>query len=308
MHFGRCRQGSTSCYSCGQEWHGWRNCLTIGQGGTCQSTRSAVGSSSSAQSIGRGAHTSARRGRGRGREGESSFGSGKNRTYSLTSRQDSESSPDVVTGTLIVCSHCVYALIDPGSTLSYVTPFIAGKLCIVAESLDRPFIVSTPVGESIVARRVYRGCTVEIIDRQTSIDLVELEMVDFDVIMGMDWLASCYANVECRTKIVRFHFPGEAVREWKGDTAAPKGRFISYLKARRMITKGCIYHLVHVHNIDAEPPTLQSIPVVSEFLDVFPDELPGIPPEREIDFAIDMLPGTQPISIPPYRMAPAELK
>ena len=255
-----------------------------------------------------GPHTSACRGRGGGREGASSFGSGQNSRYSLIGRQDSESSPDVVTGTLIVFSHCLYSLIDPGSTLSYVTPFIAGKLCIVAESLDRPFIVSTPVGESIVPKRVYRGCTIEIIDRQTSVDLVELEMVDFDVIMGMDWLASCYANVECRTKIVRFHFPGEAVREWKGDTATPKGRFISYLKARRMITKGCIYHLVHVHDIDAEPPTLQSIPVVNEFLDVFPDELPGIPPEWEIDFAIDMLPSTQPISIPPYRMAPTELK
>ncbi|KAH0696028.1 hypothetical protein KY289_013510 [Solanum tuberosum] len=114
--------------------------------------------------------------------------------------------------------------------------------------------------------------------------------------------------IECRTKNVRFHFPGEVVQEWKGDTATPKRRFISYLKARRMITKGCIYHLVHTHDIDAEPPTLQSIPVVNEFLDVFPDELPSIPPEREIDFAIDMLPSTQPISFPPYRMAPAELK
>ena len=54
MHFGRCRQGSTSCYSCGQEGHGWRNCPTIGQGGIGQSTRSVVGSSSSAQSTGRG--------------------------------------------------------------------------------------------------------------------------------------------------------------------------------------------------------------------------------------------------------------
>ncbi|KAH0773918.1 hypothetical protein KY290_011055 [Solanum tuberosum] len=133
-------------------------------------------------------------------------------------------------------------------------------------------------------------------------------MVDFNIIMGMDCLESCYANVQCRTKIVRFHFPGEEVREWKGDTATPKGRFISYLKARRMITKGFIYHLVHVHDIDAEPPTFQSILVVNEFLDVFPDELPGIPPEWEINFSIDMLPGTQPISIPPYRMAPAELK
>ncbi|KAH0633445.1 hypothetical protein KY284_036231 [Solanum tuberosum] len=213
-----------------------------------------------------------------------------------------------MTGALIVCSHCVYALIDPGSTLSYVTPFIVGKLCIVAESLDRPFIVSTPVGESIIIGRVYRGYTIEIIDRQTFVDLVELEMVDFEVIMVMDWLASCYANVECQTKIVGFHFLGEAVLEWKGDTTTPKGRFISYLKVRRMITKGCIYHLVRVHDIDAEPPTFQSISIVNEFLDVFPDELPGIPPEWEIDFAIDILPGTQPISIPPYRMVVAELK
>ncbi|KAH0650155.1 hypothetical protein KY284_030067 [Solanum tuberosum] len=110
--------------------------------------------------------------------------------------------------------------------------------------------------------------------------------------MGMDWLASYYANVECWTKIARFHFPGEAVREWKGYITTSKGRFISYIKARRIITKGCIYHLDRVHDIDAEPPTLQSIPIVIEFLDIFPDELPG----------------TLPISIPPYRMASAELK
>jgi len=133
-------------------------------------------------------------------------------------------------------------------------------------------------------------------------------MVDFDVIMGMDWLASCYANVDCRTKMVRFQFPGEPVIEWKGNIATPKGRFISYLKARKMISKGYIYHLVRVRDAEAKLPTLQSIPVVNEFPDVFPDELTGLPPEREIEFSIDALPDTQPISIPPYRMAPAELR
>ncbi|WMV57559.1 hypothetical protein MTR67_050944, partial [Solanum verrucosum] len=53
---------------------------------------------------------------------------------------------------------------------------------------------------------------------------------------------------------------------------------------------------------------IESVPVVNEFLGVFPNDLPGVPPEREIDFGIDLLPDTQPISIPPYRMAPAELK
>ncbi|XP_070013793.1 uncharacterized protein [Nicotiana sylvestris] len=133
-------------------------------------------------------------------------------------------------------------------------------------------------------------------------------MLDFDGIIGMDWLAACYAMVDYRAMTTRFHFPGEPVLEWVGNTATPRGRFISYLKARKIIVKGCIYHIVRVKDVNAEIPTLQSIPVVKENADVFPDELPGIPPKREIDFGIDLLPGTQPISIPPYRMAPAELK
>ncbi|XP_070039543.1 uncharacterized protein [Nicotiana tomentosiformis] len=121
----------------------------------------------------------------------------------------------------------------------------------------------------------------------------------FDMIMGMNWLASCYANVDCRTKMVRFQFPGEPIIEWKGNIATLKGRFISYLKARKMILKCYIYHLIRVRDVEAKPPTLQSIPVVNEFLDVFPDELLGLPPKREIEFSIDVLPDTQPISIPP---------
>jgi len=131
-------------------------------------------------------------------------------------------------------------------------------------------------------------------------------MVYVDVITDMDWLASCYANVECWTKIFRLHFPGEAVREWKGNIKTPKGRFISYLKARRMINKGCMYHLARVQGMDAQPPILQSIPVLNEFLYVIPNELPGIPPEWEIDFFIDMLPGTQPIFVLPYKIPFAE--
>ncbi|XP_070032310.1 uncharacterized protein [Nicotiana tomentosiformis] len=132
--------------------------------------------------------------------------------------------------------------------------------------------------------------------------------MDFDAIRGMDWLASCYATVECREKAAIFHFLGEPVLEWVGNTATPRGRFISYLKARKMIAKGCVYHIVRVKDADAEIPTLQSISVVKEYAYVFPDELLGITPEQEINFSIDLLPGTQPISIPPYRMAPAELK
>ncbi|XP_075096565.1 uncharacterized protein LOC107786335 [Nicotiana tabacum] len=223
-------------------------------------------------------------------------------------RHDTEARGDVVTGMLTIFTFDVYALIDPGSTLYYVTPYIAKKFGIKPEKLCEPFEVSTPVGESVIARYIYRGCPVKVHRRLAVTNLVELEMLDFDVIMGMDWLESCYAKVGCRIKIVSFEFPGEPVLEWKGDAVAPRGRFISYLKARKMISKGYIYHLVRVKDADAQIPTLQSVPIVNEFPEVFPEDLPGVPPNREIDLGIDLLPGTKLISIPPYRMAPAELK
>ncbi|XP_070045313.1 uncharacterized protein [Nicotiana tomentosiformis] len=208
-------------------------------------------------------------GRGRGRGRGSISGGNQNHIYALAGRQDQEPSLDVVIGILTICSHDVYALIDPGCTLSYITRFVTGKFGIVCEILSDPFAVSTPVDEPIIARRVYRGCTVIVYSHQTSADLVELEMMDFDAIIGMDWLTACYAIVDCRAKAARFFFPGEPVLEWVGNTMIPR---------------------------------------VEEYADVFPDDLPSIPPEREIDFSINLLPGTQPISIPPYRMAPAELK
>ncbi|XP_070015515.1 uncharacterized protein [Nicotiana sylvestris] len=97
---------------------------------------------------------------------------------------------------------------------------------------------------------------------------------------------------------------GEPVLEWKGNMASLRGRFISYLKARKMIRKGSIYHLVRVQDVEVESPNIQSIPVVNEF----PDELPGFLLEREIRFSIDLLLDTHPISLPPYRMTSIELK
>ncbi|WMV55058.1 hypothetical protein MTR67_048443 [Solanum verrucosum] len=110
-------------------------------------------------------------------------------------------------------------------------------------------------------------------------------MLDFDVIMGMDWLAACFANIDYRAKIVQFYFPGEPVLEWKGNAATPKGKFISYLRDRKLISKGCIYHMVHVQDIDKEPMTLQSIPIVNEFpmIDDLFNQLQGVKCFSKID-------------------------
>ena len=87
-------------------------------------------------------------------------------------------------------------------------------------------------------------------------------MVDFNVILGMDWLHSCYASANCRTRIFHFQFQDEPIIEWKGCSLAPMGQFISYLKARNMISKGYIYHLVLAKDSILETPSLESVTVV----------------------------------------------
>ena len=104
--------------------------------------------------------------------------------YALQGRKDQKDSPDVVTGTLRVFDLNVYALLDPGGTLSFVTPYIAVQFSVSPETLLEPISVSTPVGDPVIARWVYRNFPVTVSQKVTSADLVELEMVDFDVILG----------------------------------------------------------------------------------------------------------------------------
>ncbi|XP_070020538.1 uncharacterized protein [Nicotiana sylvestris] len=233
-NLGLCRLGTNGCFVCGQQGRFLRDCPLAKQnngGNVAQSTNSAAYHNFQAQ-------------QGRGAAKSNNAGSGQNRLYALADRQDTEARRDVVTCMLMIFTFDVYALIDPGSTLSYVTPYIAKKIGIELEKLCEPFEVSTSVGESVIEMCIYRGCPVKVHHRLTATDLVELEMVDFDMIMDMDLLASYYATVDCRTKIVSFEFPGEPVLAWKGDVVTPRGGFISYLKAKKMISKGYIYHLV----------------------------------------------------------------
>ena len=97
-------------------------------------------------------------------------------------------------------------MLDPEATLSLVTPLVAMKFEIVPDILDEPFSVSTPEGASVVVIRVYKGCLISFHKRVTLIDLIELDMLDFDVILGMDCLQACFAYIDCRTRVVKINF------------------------------------------------------------------------------------------------------
>ena len=95
---------------------------------------------------------------------------------------------------------------------------------------------------------------------------------------------------------------------WECDYTSTPVHIISFLRAKRMVSKGCLSFLAHLRYDTSQVPSIESVSIVCEFLDVFPADLLGMPPDRDIDFCIDLEPGTRPISIPPYRMAPAELR
>uniref|UniRef100_A0A1S4D5E4 CCHC-type domain-containing protein n=1 Tax=Nicotiana tabacum TaxID=4097 RepID=A0A1S4D5E4_TOBAC len=210
----QCKLGFHGCYHCGDIGHINANCPKLQRNFSGRSTRPSSSSTTAiAPPQARGSHnqTGHRAGRGADRVTQ---GGGQPRLFATLDHQSAEASAEVITCILLVCSNNSYAIMDPNSTFSYVTLYFAINLGLEPKQLSEPFLVSTPVGESVKVTRVYR---------------------------------------------------------------------------------------------ESEPPTLQSVLVVREFPEVFPDDLPGLPLERIIDFGIDLMPGTQPISIPPYRIAPAEL-
>ncbi|XP_075504555.1 uncharacterized protein LOC142541993 [Primulina tabacum] len=134
-------------------------------------------------------------------------------------------------------------------------------------------------------------------------------MVAFDVILGMDWLSSYHAVIDCVAKMVRFPAEDDDSGIFQSSSISLDTPYISCLKAHEMLSKECQGFLAVVIYVNTEMTRkLNEIEVVRDFLDIFADDVPGLPPDREVEFVIDVVPGTAPISKAPYRMALTEMK
>ena len=139
-------------------------------------------------------------------------------------------------------------LFDPGSTFSYVSSSFANGLNLHCELLDIPICLSTPVGESVIVERIYRSCLVNFVGNNTHVDLVILEMVDFNVILGMTWLSPNFAILDCNAKTVTLAKPGTDLLVWEGDYTSNLVPIISFLRAKKMVSKGYLAFLAHIRD------------------------------------------------------------
>ena len=128
------------------------------------------------------------------------------------------------------------------------------------------------------------------------------------MILGMDWLSQHRAIIDCKMKRVTLRTPNEDEVTFIGERSNYLSNVISAATAKTMVWKGGEAYLAYVIDTVKARPSVSDIPTVSDFPDVFPEELPGLPPHKEIEFAIDVVPGATPASIISYRMAPLKLK
>lgn len=159
-----------------------------------------------------------------------------------------------------------------------------GKNGLPISPLNNPMIIHSP-GSEMRTSSLCPNLTLEISGVSFMADLIVLHSQGLDVILGMDWLAKNQGRIDCANRSITLTNEEGVTVEFKPKTCTGGSSVLTSLKELK----------------------LEDIPVVQEFPDVFPDDLPGMPPDRDIMFLIDLVPGTAPISKRPYRMPANEL-
>ncbi|KAG8496993.1 hypothetical protein CXB51_008184 [Gossypium anomalum] len=229
------------------------------------------------------------------------------RTYVIRAQEEA-SAPDVITSTFSLFNTRVIALIDPGSTHSYICMRLISRMKLPVEPTEFSIRVSNQLGRSVMVNKICKNYPLTIQGHCFPVNLMLLPFDEIDVILGMDWLALHDVIVNCGNKYIELKCSnGEILRVDSREMSTPLV-VITAIVAQRYMRKGYKSYLAFILNTKETELKIESVPIVCEYLDVFPEELPELPPEREIEFCIKLMPGTTPISIAPYRMAPTELK
>ncbi|GJW67164.1 putative reverse transcriptase domain-containing protein [Tanacetum coccineum] len=222
---------------------------------------------------------------------------------------------NVVTGTFLLDNRYASIISDTGTDRSFVSTTFSSLIDITPTTLDHYYNVELADRKIIRINTIIRGCTLNFLDHPFNINLMPVELGSFDVIVGMDWLAKYHVVIDCAEKIVRIPWGNETLIVHGDESSRGNGtrlNIISCTKTHKYLLKGHHVFLAHVTTKEIEDKSgekrLEDVPIVRDFPEVFPEDLPGLPPTRQVEFQIDLVPGAALVARAPYRLAPSEMK
>ncbi|GJW73539.1 putative reverse transcriptase domain-containing protein [Tanacetum coccineum] len=233
-------------------------------------------------------------------------GNATGRAYAIREAEKGQG-PNVVAGKFLINNRYASVLFDYGSDKSFVNTSHSHLIDIKPVRLNTSYEVELADGRIVSTNTVLRGCTLKLINHLFEIDLMPIELGTFDIVIGMDWLVEHDAVIVCGKKEVHIPVQNE-VLVVKGNEGVSRLKVISCIKARKYVEKGSQLFLAHVTEKEPSKRRLEDVPVVCEFPEVFPDDLPRLPPPRQVEFRIELVPGAAPVARAPYRLALLEMK
>ncbi|GJY58808.1 putative reverse transcriptase domain-containing protein [Tanacetum coccineum] len=214
---------------------------------------------------------------------------------------------NVVTGTFLLNNRYASILFDSGSDRSFVNTRFSSLLDIKPIKIEDSYEVELADGRVVSTNTILKGCTLSLVNHIFEIDLMPIELGTFDVIIGMDWLVKHDAIIVCGEKVVRIPY-GNKTLIVDGDNGGSRLKNISCIMACKYVEQGCHLFLAHVTRKKSKEKQMEDMPVICNFPEVFLEELPGLPPPRQVEFRIDLVPGAAPVARARYRLAPSKMK
>ncbi|GJU53938.1 putative reverse transcriptase domain-containing protein [Tanacetum coccineum] len=215
--------------------------------------------------------------------------------------------PNVVTGMFLLKQHLARVLFDSGVDKSFIFISLVSMLNIPPITLDTTYDIEMANGNLVGTNTVIQGCTLILLNQPFEIDLMPIKLGSYDVVIGMDRLSKYHARIICDEKVVHIPINSETLII-RGDRSKTRLSLKSCIKTERYISRGCQVFIAQVMEKKSDDKRLEDIPVAREFPEIFPEDLPGLPPVRQIEFQIDLIPGGALESRAPYRLAPSEMQ
>ncbi|GJZ77882.1 putative reverse transcriptase domain-containing protein [Tanacetum coccineum] len=218
-------------------------------------------------------------------------------------------------GTFLLNNRYASTLFDTGADRSFISFAFSSLIDIAHTPLENNYDVELADGKLVGIDTIIRGCTLNFLNHQFNIDLMPVELGSFDVIIGMDWLRKYHVVIACDEKLVQIPYGNETLifhGNESNNGRESRLTIISCSKAQEYMAKGCQIFLAQIiakkEGDKLEGKKLKDVPIVQDFPEVFPEDLPGLPPARPVEFQIDLIPGAAPVARAPYRLAPSKMK